>query len=215
MIMEKEPLEMKNYPYKNELVKQLNDCLKQIRRQNTGIAYVQLCYDMSHSLKSFGRNVLLIMIHDIEEQFRIRAWHMKRYYVKYTRKRIIMSIFGPITFHLTEYQDRLTKENYYCVDQKFSIIKRDSENETTAILRQQKSRIIKHIRRMKITPLFRSKDKKKYKFLFDYAQHQGRRFFQTLVDSIIEDKPQNRDTVQKNSDYILSHIKTSGQYISK
>ena len=52
-----------------------------------------------------------------------------------------------------------------------------------------------------------TKDKEKYQLLFDYALHQDKGSFQALVDSIIEDKPQNRDTIQKNSDYILSQLK--------
>ena len=51
-----------------------------------------------------------------------------------------------------------------------------------------------------------TKDKEKYKLLFDYAIHQDRRSFQALVGSIIEDKPQNKDMIQKNSDYILSQF---------
>ena len=114
-----------NHPYNNELIKQLNDHIAPIGGQNTGIAYAQLCSDMSLSLRSFGRNVLLNMIHDMDEQFRSSAGRMARYYVKNTRERTIMTIFGPITFRRTEYQDRLTRENYCYVDRKLGIMKRD------------------------------------------------------------------------------------------
>ena len=68
-----------NHPYNNELIKQLNDHIAPIGGQNTGIAYAQLCSDMSLSLRSFGRNVLLNMIHDMDEQFRSSAGRMERY----------------------------------------------------------------------------------------------------------------------------------------
>lgn len=366
-----------NHPYNNELIKQLNDHIAPIGGQNTGIAYAQLCSDMSLSLRSFGRNVLLNMIHDMDEQFRSSAGRMARYYVKNTRERTIMTIFGPITFRRTEYQDRLTRENYCYVDRKLGIMKRDRydcniaalaaemyashnsmikvgeiigqmingyeldpDNERTAISRQQVFRMVNRIKRMKIAPSMAeetpetlyimadekyislqyrkkegkeeqprkkmnklavafsgreqvikkdgtfqkrwelsgkwifsyddghfwpqlrddmalrydeakikriyilgdgaswiragaedlmtadtrakfaldrfhfgqaltkiTKDKEKYQLLFDYALHQDKGSFQALVDSIIEDKPQNRDTIQKNSDYILSQLK--------
>lgn len=365
-----------NYPYNNELITQLNDYIAPIGGRNTGIAYAQLCSGLSISLKSFGRTVLLNMIHDMDEQFRYSQGRMARYYVKNTRERTITTLFGTITFLRTEYQDRLTGENYCYVDRKLGILKRDRydcniaamatemyanhnsmikvgeilgqmikgyeldpDNRCTAISRQQIFKMINRIKHTRIAPdmaeetpetlyimadekyislqykakerdeeqprkmmnklavafsgreqiikkdgtvqkrwelqdkwIFSydsgyfwpqlrddmalrydeakikkiyilgdgatwikagaedlstadtstkfaldrfhfgqaltkiTKDKEKYKLLFDYAIHQDRRSFQALVGSIIEDKPQNKDMIQKNSDYILSQF---------
>ena len=366
-----------NYPFNNELVIQLNDYIAPIGGRNTGIAYAQLCSGLSASLKSFGRTVLLNMIHDMDGQFRYSQGRMARYYVKNTRERTITTLFGTITFLRTEYQDRMTGENYCYVDRKLGILKRDRydcniaamatelyanqnsmikvgeiigqmikgyelepDNRFTAISRQQIFKMINRIKLMKIVPemaeetpetiyimadekyislqyrtkkenteqprkkmnklavafsgreqiikkdgtvqkrwelrdkwifsydsgffwpqlredmalrydeakikriyilgdgaawikagaedlraadtsarfaldrfhfgqaLTRiTKDKEKYRLLFDYALHQDKESFQALINSIIEDKPQNKDTIQKNSDYILSQLK--------
>jgi hypothetical protein len=366
-----------NHPYNTELIKQLNDYIAPIGGQNTGISYAQLCSGLSLSLKAFGRTVLLNMIHDMDKQFRNSSGRLSRYYVKNTRERTITTIFGPITFKRTEYQDRSTGDNYCYVDRKLGIMKRDRydcniaalaaemyannnsmikvgeligqmisgyeldpDNERTAISRQQIFKMINRIKRMKIAPAMAeetpetlyimadekyislqyktkdetedqprkkmnklavafsgreqlvkkdgsvqkrwvltdkwifsydsgyfwpqlhddmaqrydeakikkiyilgdgaswiktgaadlktadtrakfaldrfhfgqaltkiTKDKEKYKLLFDYALHQDKESFQELIDSIIEDKPQNKETIQKNSDYIIKQLK--------
>ena len=83
---------------------------------------------MEYSSKDFRNSVIQYLketFTSIDEQFRNSSDRKRHYYIKQTRKRTIITLYGELTYTRTEYIDRYTKKSYCYLDEKFGIRKRE------------------------------------------------------------------------------------------
>lgn len=76
--------------------------------------------DVTESLNDSIRTLALLLLKEaiekIDVEWRYRPDRCSRYYVKQTRSRTIITLFGSLTYTRTSYMDRHTKESYCHVD---------------------------------------------------------------------------------------------------
>lgn len=80
------------------------------------------------------RNVLKNLFEHMDMEFRNSKGRTSRYYVKNTRYRTIVTIFGDVTYKRTEYIDRDTLEPYIPVDEKLNLFRRQRFDHSVASL---------------------------------------------------------------------------------
>lgn len=83
---------------------------------------VEIIADFSYQL---ARSLLKYIFEKADEEFRNSQNRTDHYYVKDTRERTIITIFGQLTYKRTIYQNRDTKKYFCYVDRKFGIPKYD------------------------------------------------------------------------------------------
>ncbi len=88
------------------------------------IDYGYLMQNVSSWMYCFLRKVFVSVIEKADMEFRNSQDRIHRFYVKQTRPRTIITIFGEITFTRTEYQRRDTGESYCYIDRKLSLLPR-------------------------------------------------------------------------------------------
>ena len=76
---------------------------------------------ISRECEKFIRNLIVKLIETADLEFRNSIGRSKRYYVKQTRPRTIVCMFGAITFIRTEYTDRLDDSSYVYIDSKLHL----------------------------------------------------------------------------------------------
>lgn len=90
----------------------------------SSLDYASMMMSASSWFYSFLRTAFVSAIEKADHQFRCSPGRIAHYYVKQTRSRTIITIFGEITFKRTEYQHRDTKEPYCYIDRKLSLLPR-------------------------------------------------------------------------------------------
>lgn len=92
--------------------------------QLSPIDYGYLMQNVSFWIYCYLRKTFISVIEKADTDLRNSQDRINRFYVKQTRPRTIIIIFGEITFTRTEYQRRDTGESYYYIDRKFSLLPR-------------------------------------------------------------------------------------------
>ncbi len=90
----------------------------------SSLDYASMMTNASSWFYSFLRKAFVSAIEKADLLFRTSPGRIQRFYVKQTRSRSIITIFGEITFKRTEYQRRDTKEPYCYIDRKLSLLPR-------------------------------------------------------------------------------------------
>ncbi len=84
--------------------------------------------NMTSSIDALSRNTSLYQMRVVIEQadlrFRNSPGRTDRYYVKQTRERTLMTLFGELTFKRTEYIDRGNGTSFIYIDRKIGLLKR-------------------------------------------------------------------------------------------
>jgi len=80
-----------------------------------------LINDLSVNLRT---DTLKQILESMDKTFRTQPGRSSRYYVKQTRKRLIVTMLGEVTYNRTEYIDRLTSEPYIYVDEQIGLLRR-------------------------------------------------------------------------------------------
>lgn len=80
---------------------------------------------ISRESESFIRKFIVELIEKMDYDFRYSEDRVARYYVKQTRSRTIITMYGEITYKRTEYIDRSTKKPYIYIDNKLHIDSRE------------------------------------------------------------------------------------------
>lgn len=78
--------------------------------------YADLTETLNDSIRTFALHLLKEAIETIDSQWRNRPDRVSRYYVKQTRTRTIITLFGELTYTRTIYIDRHTNQSYCHVD---------------------------------------------------------------------------------------------------
>ena len=86
--------------------------------------YVDIISNVNIFLRNQGVTILKNILEKMDSEFRNAPYRTIRYYVKNTRPRTIITVFGELTYLRTEYQDRHTKEQFCYVDRKLGLEKR-------------------------------------------------------------------------------------------
>ena len=117
-----------NEIYKNILTYTLKNSvdtmISPINFNPTVFNYADLISNIDIYLRAQGVNILKNILEKMDHEFRNAPDRTVRYYVKNTRSRTIITVFGELTYLRTEYQDRHTKEQFCYVDRKLGLEKR-------------------------------------------------------------------------------------------
>lgn len=87
----------------------------------SSLDYALLIQNASSWACSFLKKAFVAAIEKADARFRYSPDRILRYYVKQTRPRTIITVFGEITFLRTEYQCRDTGESFCYIDRKLSL----------------------------------------------------------------------------------------------
>jgi len=91
---------------------------------NPAINYAQFCEGFDTFIHSLCRTILIETLEKMDLEFRNSPHRTAQYYVKQTRTRTIITLWGEITYKRTEYIDRRTNKPYCYVDRKLGLLKR-------------------------------------------------------------------------------------------
>lgn len=87
----------------------------------TSLDYASFTQDIDFWMRSFIKKSLVSFIEKADRDFRDSPGRLQRFYVKQTRPRSLITVFGEIIFLRTEYVHRDTKEPYCFIDRKLAI----------------------------------------------------------------------------------------------
>lgn len=76
---------------------------------------------ISNYTEDLGRNLIKQYLETADQQFRNSQGRKDNYYVKTTRERTIITMFGEVRYKRTIYEDKYTGKSYIYVDRKFGI----------------------------------------------------------------------------------------------
>ena len=96
--------------------------------------YSQLVSGLSVATQMIGAATLKKMLEKMDWEFRNAPERTSRLYVKNTRERTIITIFGEVTYRRTEYIDRSTKKPFVYVDEEIGLFRRQRYDSTIAAL---------------------------------------------------------------------------------
>lgn len=110
--------------YENFRIK-LNDFIDS--RPSVGTTYDFLAFMevISRESEDFVRKFIVSTLEKMDHDFRYSKDRAASYYVKQTRPRTIVTMYGAITYKRTEYVDRLTNKPYIFVDSKLALHSKD------------------------------------------------------------------------------------------
>ena len=91
----------------------------------SSLEYGQLISSLSDALAYIGRDALKATFEEMDLAFRNSPHRTSNYYVKQTRYRTIMTVFGEVTYKRTEYIERSTRKPYCYVDRKIKLRSRE------------------------------------------------------------------------------------------
>lgn len=96
--------------------------------------YCQLVSGLSVSTQMIGAVILRKVLEKMDFEFRNAPERTSRWYVKNTRERTIITLFGEVTFRRTEYIDRTTGMPFVYVDEEIGLFRRQRYDSTIAAL---------------------------------------------------------------------------------
>lgn len=83
--------------------------------------YAELISKISTHLHQYGKQIIKNTLEKMDLEFRNAPSRKRRYYVKQTRNRTIITAFGEVTYKRTEYIDRTNNSSYCYVDRKIKL----------------------------------------------------------------------------------------------
>lgn len=108
-------------PHINNLETYLKDMLLPQASKGDALTWPRLIESMCKKTEEEIRNQLVEYLEEMDRKFRYSEDRLNKYYVKNTRKRTIITMYGEITFRRTEYINLSTKKSYCYVDDKLGI----------------------------------------------------------------------------------------------
>ena len=108
-------------PHINNLETYLKDMLLPRDSKGDGLTWPKLIESMCKKTEEEIRNQLVEYLEEMDRKFRYSEDRLNKYYVKNTRKRTLITMYGEITFRRTEYINLSTKKSYCYVDDKLGI----------------------------------------------------------------------------------------------
>lgn len=104
-----------------------------VRNQSVGL-YCHLVSGLSVSTQMIGTAILRKILEKMDLEFRNAPERTSRWYVKNTRERTIITLFGEVTYQRTEYVDRTTGVPFVYVDEEIGLFRRQRYDSTIAAL---------------------------------------------------------------------------------
>lgn len=101
----------------------IEDLLLPVNSKGSPYNYVRLIEDFSFNGEEFIRLSIKKFLEDMDLNFRFSEGRTQNYYVKATRERTIITMFGEVTYRRTIYKDRICNKSYCYVDDKLGIEK--------------------------------------------------------------------------------------------
>ena len=108
-------------PHINNLETYLKDMLLPRDSKGDGLTWPKLIESMCKKTEEEIRNQLVEYLEEMDRKFRYSEDRLNKYYVKNTRKRTLVTMYGEITFRRTQYINLSTKKPYCYVDDKLGI----------------------------------------------------------------------------------------------
>lgn len=108
-------------PHINNLETYLKDMLLPQASKGDAITWPRLIESMCKKTEEEIRNQLVEYLEEMDRKFRYSEDRLNKYYVKNTRKRTLITMYGEITFRRTQYINLSTKKPYCYVDDKLGI----------------------------------------------------------------------------------------------
>ena len=108
-------------PHINNLETYLKDMLLPQASKGDGLTWPKLIESMCKKTEEEIRNQLVEYLEEMDRKFRYSEDRLNKYYVKNTRKRTLVTMYGEITFRRTQYINLSTKKSYCYVDDKLGI----------------------------------------------------------------------------------------------
>lgn len=102
----------------------LNDLSLPINQIGCPLTFASLIEEFSYIGENYIRNKIKEYLEYVDYKFRYSSNRTSNYYVKYTKPRTIITMFGEITYTRTIYKDLINNKNYCYVDEKLGINKR-------------------------------------------------------------------------------------------
>ena len=96
--------------------------------------YSEFVSGVSVGLQMCGAGILRKTFERMDAEFRSSPGRTERYYVKNTRNRTIITLFGEVTYRRTEYIDRTTGAPFVYVDEEIGLFRRQRYDSTIAAL---------------------------------------------------------------------------------
>ena len=103
--------------------REIEDLLLPVNTQGSPYNYARMIEDFSFNGEKMIRDEIKRFLEDMDSNFRKMPGRTESYYVKDTRERTIITMFGEITYRRTVYEDRLNGGTYCYVDEKIGIDK--------------------------------------------------------------------------------------------
>ena len=108
-------------PHINNLETYLKDTLLPQASKGDALTWPRLIESMCKKTEEEIRNQLVEYLEEMDRKFRYSEDRLNKYYVKNTRKRTLITMYGEITFRRTQYINLSTKKSYCYVDDKLGI----------------------------------------------------------------------------------------------
>ena len=108
-------------PHINNLETYLKDTLLPQASKGDALALPRLIESMCKKTEEEIRNQLVEYLEEMDRKFRYSEDRLNKYYVKNTRKRTLITMYGEITFRRTQYINLSTKKPYCYIDDKLGI----------------------------------------------------------------------------------------------
>ena len=108
-------------PHINNLETYLKDMLLPQASKGDALTWPRLIESMCKKTEEEIRNQLVEYLEEMDRKFRYSEDRLNKYYVKNTRKRTLITMYGEITFRRTQYINLSTKKPYCYVDDKLGI----------------------------------------------------------------------------------------------
>lgn len=96
--------------------------------------YSSFISGISVSLQILAAGIVKKTLERMDREFRTSPGRSKRYYVKNTRDRTLITLFGEVTYLRTEYMDRHTKNSFVYVDEEIGLYRRQRYDSVVAAL---------------------------------------------------------------------------------
>ena len=107
-------------PYRNTMIthcKDIQDLILPLNVPGDSLTFPRLIEDFSFNGEKMIRQEIRFFLEKMDKDFRNSPGRTKDYYVKNTRERTIVTMFGEITYKRTIYKDRLSGSSYCYVDE--------------------------------------------------------------------------------------------------
>ena len=108
-------------PHINNLETYLKDMLLPQASKGDALTWPRLIESMCKKTEEEIRNQLVEYLEEMDRKFRYSEDRLNKYYVKNTRKRTLVTMYGEITFRRTQYINLSTKKSYCYIDDKLGI----------------------------------------------------------------------------------------------